>query len=134
MPSILLPPAIAAEKAMKLSVELSRTAEAALAGYAAAIAPVVANIVAANGFITAIQTPLSAVGAIAPPALIGVNVTAAVFTQLTVISAGITATIPQSIAVAGAPSPSFPISAALVTTQIDAVATFIKKFLVDPQK
>ena len=134
MPSILLPPAIAAEKAMKLSVELSRTAEAALAGYGAAIAPVIANIVAANGFITAIQTPLSAVGAIAPPALIGVNVTAAVFTQLAVISTGITATIPQSIAAAGAPSPTFPVSAALVTTQIESVAKFIKKFLVDPQK
>jgi hypothetical protein len=134
MPSLLLPPAIAAEKAMKLSVELSRTAEAAAAGYGAAIAPVIANIVAANGFITAIQTPLSLSGAVAPPSLIGVNITAAVFTQLTAISAGITATIPQSVAVAGAPSPSFPISAALVTTQIDAVATFIKKFLVDPQK
>ena len=43
-------------------------------------------------------------------------------------------TIPQSVAVAGAPSPTFPVSAALVTTQIKAVTDFINKFLVKPQE
>jgi hypothetical protein len=134
MPSILLPPAILAEKTMKLSIKISETAEKAAAGYAGAIAPVVANIGLTNGYITTIQAPLLVSGAVAPPSLIGVNITAAVFTQLTTIATGITATIPQSVAAAGAPSPTFPVSAALVTTQIKAVTDFINKFLVKPQK
>ena len=134
MSSILLPPAIAAKGFIDAAIPINVAATAALSGYGAAIVPAVTAITSAGTSITAIQTILLPSGAIAPPARIGLNITAAILAQIVTVQATIVATIPQSVAVAGTPSPSFPVSAALVGTQLTALSAAITTGLITPQQ
>ncbi len=133
MASILLPPAIAAKGFIDAAIPINVTATAALAGYGAAIVPAVTAITSAGTSIGIIQTTLLPSGAIQPPAKIGLNTTATILAQIATIQGTIVATIPQSVAVAGAPSPSFLASAALVGTQLATLSAAIFTTLITPQ-
>ena len=133
MSSILLPPAIAAKGFIDAAIPINVTATAALAGYGAAIIPAVTAITSAGTSIGAVQAILLPSGAIQPPSKIGLNTTAAILAQIVTVQATIVATIPQSVAVVGAPSPSFPVSAALVGTQLTALSAAIQTTLIMPQ-
>jgi hypothetical protein len=132
MPGILTPPAIAAKGFITVSIPISTAATAALAGYAGVIAPVVANLASATASITTIHTALIPSGAIAPPSKIGLNITSAALSQIVTVNTTIAATIVQSVAAVGLPSPTFPASAALVTSQLTTLEAFISTGLVLP--
>jgi len=134
MPGILLPPAIAAKGFIAVSIPISTTATAALSAYGATIAPVIANLASATASITTIQTALIPSGAIAPPSRIGLNITAAALSQIITVNTTIAATTIQSVAALGLPSPTFPVSAALVTSQLTALEAFITTGLVLPMQ
>jgi hypothetical protein len=142
MSSILLASATIAEKAVKLSIgdttpPLPGTATHSitlLAGYLAGMAPVIANLTLATTNITFIQTTLAPAGAVSPPCKIGVNTCAAALSQIVTANASIVAAGAQAVALAGAPSPTFPVAGQLVVTQLIALGTFINTFLVTPQK
>ena len=131
MSSILLPPAIAAKGFIDVSIPISAGSGVAAAGYPGVIAPVTANLISAIASITAIQTTLLPTGAIAPPSRIGVNITGAALGQITAIQAAIAANV---TAAAVPPSPSFPVSAALVGTQLTALSAAITTGLITPQQ
>ena len=133
MSSILLPPAIIAKGLVTTSIPISITATAALAGYAGVVSVVITNLALATTSITLIQTTLTPSLAIAPPSKIGLNITASALAQIVTVNATIAATAVQAVAIAGLPSPTFPVSAALVTTQLTALEGFITTFLVLPQ-
>ena len=84
--------------------------------------------------ITIIQTTLTPSGAISPPSRIGLNTCAAALSQIVTANASIVAAGAQAVALAGAPSPTFPVAGQLVVTQLIALRTFINTFLVTPQK
>ncbi len=132
MPGPLTPPAIAAKGFITVSMPISSAATAALSAYGATIAPVVANLASATASITTIHAILTPLGAIAPPSKVGMNITAAALSQITAINGTIAATIIQSVAAAGLPSPTFPVSAASVTSQLTALEAFISTGLVLP--
>ena len=136
MPGKLLPPAIAAKGFVDSAIPINVTATAALSGYGGAIAPAITALASATTSITTIQTTLSLVTPppISPPSKIGVNTTAAILAQITTVNATIAATTAQSVAAVGAPSPSFPASAALVGTQLLAISTAISVGLIAPQQ
>ena len=90
--------------------------------------------------LTAICTPLphllpyvQSSPAITPPSRIGTNITAAILAQIVTVNATIVATTTQSVAAAGAPSPTFPASAALVGTQLSTISAAIQTGLIQPQ-
>ena len=132
MPGPLTPPAIAAKGFITVSMPISSAATAALSAYGATIAPVVANLASATASITTIHAILTPLGAVAPPSKVGMNITAAALSQITAINGTIAATIIQSVAAAGLPSPTFPVSAASVTSQLTALEAFISTGLVLP--
>ena len=136
MPGKLLPPAIAAKGFVDSAIPINVTATAALSGYGGAIAPAITALASATTSITTIQTRLSLATPppISPPSRIGVNTTAAILAQITTVNATIAATTAQSVAAVGAPSPSFPASAALVGTQLLAISTAISVGLIVPQQ
>jgi hypothetical protein len=136
MPGKLLPPAIAAKGFVDSAIPINVTATAALSGYGGAIAPAITALASATTSITTIQTTLSLATPppISPPSRIGVNTTAAILAQITTVNATIAATTAQSVAAVGAPSPSFPASAALVGTQLLAISTAISVGLIVPQQ
>ena len=136
MPGKLLPPAIAAKGFVDSAIPINVTATAALSGYGGAIAPAITALASATTSITTIQTRLSLATPppISPPSRIGVNTTAAILSQITTVNATIAATTAQSVAVVGAPSPSFPASAALVGTQLLAISAAISVGLIVPQQ
>jgi len=136
MPGKLLPPAIAAKGFVDSAIPINVTATAALSGYGGAIAPAITALASATTSITTIQTRLSLATPppISPPSRIGVNTTAAILAQITTVNATIAATTAQSVAVVGAPSPSFPASAALVGTQLLAISAAISVGLIVPQQ
>ena len=136
MASLLLPPAIAAKGFVDSAIPINVTATAALSGYGGAIAPAITALASATTSITTIQTTLSLATPppISPPSRIGVNTTAAILAQITTVNATIAATTAQSVAAVGAPSPSFPASAALVGTQLLAISTAISVGLIVPQQ
>ena len=136
MPGKLLPPAIAAKSFVDSAIPINVTATAALSGYGGAIAPAITALASATTSITAIQTRLSLATPppISPPSRIGVNTTAAILSQITTVNATIAATTAQSVAAVGAPSPSFPASAALVGTQLLAISAAISVGLIVPQQ
>ena len=136
MPGKLLPPAIAAKSFVDSAIPINVTATAALSGYGGAIAPAITALASATTSITTIQTTLSLATPppISPPSRIGVNTTAAILAQITTVNATIAATTAQSVAAVGAPSPSFPASAALVGTQLLAISTAISVGLIVPQQ
>tara|TARA_B100002019_G_scaffold123950_1_gene106698 strand:- start:1110 stop:1517 length:408 start_codon:yes stop_codon:yes gene_type:complete len=133
MASILLPPAIAAKGFVDSAIPINTTATAALSGYGGAIAAAVTALASATTSITVIQTALIPSGAIAPPAKIGLNITGAILAQIVAVNGTIAATTAQSIAVSGAPSPTFPVSAAAVGTQLAAISSAITLGLITPQ-
>jgi hypothetical protein len=133
MASILLPPAIAAKGFVDTAIPINVTATAALSGYGAAIAAAVTALASATASVTVIQTALIPSGAIAPPAKIGLNITGAILAQIVTVNSTIVATTAQSVAAAGAPSPTFPASAALVGTQLAAISSAITLGLITPQ-
>ena len=136
MPGKLLPPAIAAKGFVDSAIPINVTATAALSGYGGAIAPAITALASATTSITTIQTRLSLATPppISPPSRIGINTTAAILSQITTVNATIAATTTQSVAAAGAPSPTFPASAALVGTQLLAISTAISVGLIVPQQ
>ncbi len=134
MASVLLPPAIAAKGFVDSAITVNVTATAALSTYGGAIAPAVTSLASAKASITAIQTALTPLGAIAPPFRIGINVTGAILAQIVTVEATIVTTTAQSTAVSGAPSPTFPASAALVDTQLKAISVAIQSGLILPQQ
>jgi len=136
MPGKLLPPAIAAKGFVDSAIPINVTATAALSGYGGAIAPAITALASATTSITTIQTRLSLATPppISPPSRIGVNTTAAILSQITTVNATIAATTAQSVAAVGAPSPSFPASAALVGTQLLAISAAISVGLIVPQQ
>ena len=134
MPGLLLPVATIAEKAVKSSVSVAQSSIGLAAGYLGGMAPVIANLTLATTNITIIQTTLTPSGAISPPSRIGLNTCAAALSQIVTVNASIAAAGVQAVAVAGAPSPTFPVAGQLVVTQLNALGTFINTFLVTPQK
>ena len=136
MPGKLLPPAITAKGLVDSAIPINVTATAALSGYGGAIAPAITALASAVTSITTIQTTLSLATPppISPPSRIGINTTAAILSQITTVNATIAATTAQSVAAVGAPSPSFPASAALVGTQLLAISTAISVGLIVPQQ
>jgi len=134
MASVLLPPAVAAKGFVDSAIPINVTATAALSGYGGAIAAAVTALASATASITAIQTVLTPIGATTPPAKIGVNITGAILAQIVTVNATIVATTTQSVAAAGAPSPTFPASAALVGTQLSTISAAIQTGLITPQQ
>ena len=134
MASILLPPAIAAKGFVDTAIATNASATLAASGYGGAITPAVTALASATTSITAIQTVLTPIGATTPPAKIGVNITGAILAQIVTVNATIVATTTQSVASAGAPSPTFPTSANLVTEQLEAISESIQTGLIEPQK
>ena len=134
MASILLAPAEAAKGFVDSAIKVSKTAKSAGSGYGVAIASAVTALVSATASVTAIQTALIPLGATTPPAKIGVNITGAILAKIVTVNATIVATTTQSVASAGAPSPTFPSSADLVTEQLEAISDSIRKGLVEPQQ
>ena len=132
MPGPLTPPAIAAKGFITVSLPISTAATAALSTYGAVIAPVIANLASATASITTIHAILTPLGAVAPPSKVGMNITAAALSQIVTVNATIAATTVQSVAAVGLPSPTFPVSAALVTSQLTALEAFISTGLVLP--
>ena len=134
MASVLLPPAKAAKGFVDSAIAISKTAKSAGSGYGLSIAPAVTALVSATTSINTIQAFLIPVGAIAPPSKIGVNITGSILAQIVTVNATIAATTAQSVAAVGAPSPTFPSSAALVNTQLKAISSAIKLGLIIPQQ
>tara|TARA_B110001454_G_C12576239_1_gene374102 strand:- start:347 stop:751 length:405 start_codon:yes stop_codon:yes gene_type:complete len=134
MPSILLPVAKIAEKSVKASVSVANTSIGLAAGYLGGMAPVIANLTLATTNITIIQTTLTPSGAISPPSRIGLNTCAAALSQIVTVNASIVAAGVQSVALAGAPSPTFPVAGQLVVTQLEVLGKFISTFLVKSQQ
>ena len=134
MASLLLPPAKEAADALKDSIQPSIEAGLAMAGYGTKIAIVTTNIAKATATIIGLQAVLSPLGATQPPFVIGVNNCVAAITQFNLITASIPLATAQSVALAGAPSPSFIPSAALVTKQIEEALEYVTDFLVKPQE
>ena len=134
MASILLPPAIAAKGFVDSAIPINVTATAATSGYGGAIAAAVTALASATASVTSIQTVLLPLGAVAPPSRIGANITAAILSQIVTVNATIVATTTASVALSGGPSPAFPVSAALVETQLTALSTAIQTGLITPQQ
>ena len=134
MASLLLPPAKEAEDALKESIQPSIEAIAAMAGYGTKIAIVTTNIAKATATIIGLQAVLSPLGAIQPPFVIGVNNCVAAITHFNLINTLITSATAQSIAFAGAPSPTFLPAGALVTERIEEALVYVTDFLVKPQE
>ena len=134
MASILLPPAIAAKGFVDTAIVTNTSATLAASGYGGAITPAVTALASATTSITAIQTALTPIGETTPPAKIWVNITGAILAQIVTVNATIVATTTQSVASAGAPSPTFPASAALVDTQLKAILSAIQTQLITPQQ
>ena len=134
MASILLAPAEAAKGFVDSAIKVSKTAKSAGSGYGVAIASAVTALVSATASVTAIQTALIPLGATTPPAKIGVNITGAILAKIVTVNATIVATTTQSVASVGAPSPTFPTSANLVTEQLEDISDSIRKGLVEPQQ
>jgi len=133
MAGVLLPPAVAAKGFVDSAIPINVTATAALSGYGGAITSAVGALTSATVSITVIQTALFPSGAFAPPCKIGLNITGAILAQIATVQGTIVATVAQSIAAAGAPSPTFPASAALVGTQLGTLSTAITLGLITPQ-
>tara|TARA_R100000995_G_scaffold80820_2_gene53014 strand:+ start:163 stop:570 length:408 start_codon:yes stop_codon:yes gene_type:complete len=133
MASVLLPPAVAAKGFVDSAIPINVTATAALSGYGGAIAAAVTALASATASVTSLQTVLLPLGAITPPSRIGTNITAAILAQIVTVNATIVATTTQSVAAAGAPSPTFPASAALVGTQLSTISAAIQTGLIQPQ-
>jgi len=134
MASVLLPPAKAAKGFVDSAITVSKTAKSAGSGYGVAIAAAVTALASATASVTSLQTVLLPLGAITPPSRIGTNITAAILAQIVTVNATIVTTTAQSVAVSGAPSPTFPSSADLVTEQLEAISDSIRKGLVEPQQ
>ena len=134
MASILLAPAIAAEEFVNTAIATNTSATLAASGYGGAIVPAVTALASATTSITAIQTVLIPIGATTPPSRIGINITGSILAQIVTVNATIVATTTQSVASAGAPSPTFPTSANLVTEQLEAISESIQTGLIEPQK
>tara|TARA_Y100000114_G_C11661502_1_gene279278 strand:+ start:362 stop:766 length:405 start_codon:yes stop_codon:yes gene_type:complete len=133
--SVLLAPAIAAKGFVDSAITINVTATAALSTYGGAIAPAVTALASATTSVTTIQTALIPIGATtAPPFKIGLNITGAILAQIVTVNATIVATTTQSVATLGAPSPTFPASAALVDTQLKAISVAIQNGLILPQQ
>ena len=133
MASVLLPPAVAAKGFVDSAIPINVTATAALSGYGGAIAAAVTALASATASVTSLQTVLLPLGAITPPSRIGTNITAAILAQIVTVNATIVATTTQSVAAAGAPSPTIPASAALVGTQLSTISAAIQTGLIQPQ-
>ena len=132
VPGILLPPAIVAKTSVVTSIPIAQISITLLAGYMGGMAAVIANLVVASASITTLQAALTPAGAVSPPAKVGVNTCIAAVTQITTINASIVAAGVQSIALVGAPSPTFPVAGQLVVTQLTALDTFITTLMVVP--
>ena len=134
MASILLAPAVAAKGFVDSAIPINVTATAAASGYGGVIAAAITALASATTSVNVIQAALTPLGAITPPAKIGINITASILAQIVAVNATIVATTTQSVAVSGAPSVTFPTSAALVDTQLKAISTAIQTGLISPQQ
>jgi hypothetical protein len=132
MPGILLPPAVVAKTSVVTSIPIAQISIALLAGYLGGMAVVITNLAVATASITTIQTALIPAGAVAPPCKIGLNTCAAALSQIVTINASIVAAGFQSVALLGAPSPTFPVAGQLVVIQLTALEGFITTFMVLP--
>ena len=83
---------------------------------------------------TALQTVLTPLGAKQPPFIIGVNNCVVTLTNLNLINTLITSATAQSVAAAGAPSPTFLVAAGAVTQAIKDALEYVTKKMVEPQK
>ena len=138
MASVLLPPTEEIQQPLIDAIPAHIKAIAKAAGYGTEIAAnVTPKLVKAQAAITALQailTPLGPLGAQQPPSVIGVNNCIAATALLNLINASIPLATTQSVLIAGAPSPTFPIVAGLVTKQIEKALKYVTDFMIDPQK
>ena len=135
MASLLLPPAEEIQQPLIEAIPDSIIAITKAAGYGPDMtANVTPKLVKAQAAITALQAILTPLGANQPPSIIGVNNCIAATALLNLINASIPLATTQSVAVAGAPSPTFPIAAGLVTKQIEEALKYVTDSMVDPQK
>ena len=135
MASLLLPPAEEIQQPLIEAIPDSIIAITKAAGYGPDMtANVTPKLVKAQAAITALQAILTPLGANQPPSIIGVNNCIAATALLNLINASIPLATTQSVLIAGAPSPTFPIVAGLVTKQIEEALKYVTDSMVDPQK
>lgn len=134
MAGILLPPAIAAKGFVDSAIPLHITAIAAATGYGAAVTPAVTALASAVTSVTAIQTALTPSGAIAPPSRLGINITAAILTQLAAVQTAIaTATPAAALLPEPTASTTFTTATGIVAVQLPIISTAITTGLILPQ-
>tara|TARA_R110002051_G_C8476067_1_gene460839 strand:- start:130 stop:585 length:456 start_codon:yes stop_codon:yes gene_type:complete len=133
MPGIFLPPAAAALAETNTAIVGSNVATPLLAGYGGAIAPILSLLPAISAKIGIILAGITPSGAVAPPSKLTITSCNLALTQIGVISTLIAATTVQSIAIAGAPSPTYAPSAAQVTSQLASLTNLIQTQIVAPQ-
>ena len=133
MASILLPPCIAVKSLVASSIPIAQSSIALAQGYAGGVAPVVASLTTATTTLAGVTAILTPAAAVAPPCVIGLNTVAGAVSQIVTINASIVAAGVQAVAVAGLPSPTFPVAAQLVVTQLTALDTYIQTILITPQ-
>ena len=138
MASLLLPPAKEIQQPLIEAIPDSIIAITKAAGYGPDMtANVTPKLVKAQAAITALQAILSPLGANSPPvgtSVVGVNNCTAATALLNLINVTIPLATTQSVLIAGAPSPAFPIAGALVTKQIEEALKYVTDFMVEPQK
>ena len=135
MASLLLPPTEEIQKAIRDAIQPSIVAITKAAGYGPDMtANVTPKQVKAQAAIIALQAILSPLGANQPPSVIGINNCTAATTMINLINTSIPLATTQSVLIAGAPSPAFPVAGALVTKQIEEALKYVTDFMVDPQK
>lgn len=133
MPGILLPPATVALVAAQSAATAAQIATPTLSAYGGAIAPVPGFLTVISTNIGIILTAITPSGAVAPPAKLTIVNCQTVLTNVGVIASLIAATIVQSVALLGAPSPTYAPSAASVAAQLVSLASFIQIGFVLPQ-
>mgnify|MGYP003116153509 CR=1 FL=1 len=138
MASLLLPPCEKIQKALDDSIQPSIEAITLLSTYGTdpnkgIAVTVTANITKAITETTALQAILTPLGAKQPPFIIGVNNCVVTMTHLNLINTLIASATAQSVAAAGAPSPTFVVAGGLVTKAIEDALEYVTKKMVRPQ-
>ena len=139
MASLLLPPCERIQKALDDSIQPSIEAITLASTYGTdpnkgITVAVIPNITKAITETTALQAVLTPLGAKQPPFVIGVNNCVVTLTNLNLINTLITSATAQSVAAAGAPSPTFLVAAGAVTQAIKDALEYVTKKMVEPQK
>ena len=133
MPGIFLPPAAAALAKSQSAIVGANVAAPTLSGYGVAIAPILSLLPVISTEIGVILAGITPSGAVAPPSKLTITNCNLALTQVAAISTLIAATTVQSIALAGAPSPTYAPSAAQVTSQLTSLTNLIQTQIVAPQ-